>query len=208
MNRFKSWPVLLLMVVMAIGCATTPKAQNAGLADSLPGAPKWLINGCTAYWDNQDEKKLCGVGVGSDSSRVAAMKRVVANANARSEISRNLSVKVKSMLMDYQATIANELAFSAAATDEQYIVKTSEQIIEQSLSDIEPSETWSSKDGTLFVLVVLDVDRFKAKVTEMNMLSKSLRQAIVEWADKSFLDLNKELQKHPNIPPAPTTGKL
>jgi hypothetical protein len=137
---------------------------------------------------------ICGVG-SAGGSRNASLMRSTATARARTELARSLQVKVKAMLKDYQATTTGGQDFGTAAADEQHIVDVSKQITDMSLSGTEVEDTWISQSGTFYALVAMDVDKFKNAVSKMNNLSESVRKAVEDRAQKSFEELDEEIDK-------------
>src|SRR5690606_7740636 len=91
--------------------------------DPLEGAPVWVKQDCRDHF--KDEPVICGVGSvsGVDSPSLA---RNTAMARGRTEISRYLSIEVKSIIRDYQATKGGKT--------EQEIEDESHQISEMTLS--------------------------------------------------------------------------
>jgi hypothetical protein len=56
-------------------------------------------------------------------------------------------------------------------------------------------EIWVSKNGIYYVLVTLDIEKFKNIVQNMHSLPESVRKAVVERADKAFKELDVEIDK-------------
>ena len=155
-------------------------------------APPWVIQGCRAYWDD-DEELICGVGSAGGSRNVSLM-RTTAIGRGRTEIARTLGVQVKAMLKDYAATTTGGQEFGEAANDEQHIVDVSKQITDISLTGTEMTDSWISQNGTYYALVSLDVEKFSDAVSRMDQLSESVRRAVVERAQDSFKELDDEIE--------------
>jgi hypothetical protein len=113
----------------------------------------------------------------------------------RTEIARTLQVQVKSMLKDYQSTTTGGEAFGQAANDEQHIEDVSKQITDTTLTGSELRKTWISNPGTLYVLMCVDLQKFKDALSNMSQLNEQVRAAVVERADKAFEALDKETSK-------------
>lgn len=186
--------VLALAALSVSGCAKhppKPKAPGEGFASEMAGAPDWITKNCETYWGKKAKMdgKVCAVGsVGG--TRNITMARQGAVARARTEIARTLEVRVAAMLKDYQATVTGGEGFGMEASDEQYIVDVSKQITQLNLSGTELVETWISPNGTVFALVVLDVEKFKDIVNKATNLSEAVRKAVVERAEKAFQELD------------------
>jgi hypothetical protein len=193
--------VRLLMIggvcaaALTLGCAVTPEiGEGTPLEDELVGAPGWVIEGCSAYWEDDDPGMLCGVGSAGGSRNVSLM-RTTAIGRGRTEIARTLSTRVKAMLKDYASTTTGGEEFKRAANDEQHIVDVSKQITDMSLSGTEMADSWISQTGTYYALVGLDVEKFSDAVSRMDQLSESVRRAVVERAEDSFSELNDEIKR-------------
>jgi hypothetical protein len=95
------------------------------------------------------------------------------------------------MLKDYQATTTGGEDFGTAAADEQHIVDVSKQITTMTLSGTQRVDSWWSPNGTLYVLMKLDVDAFKDAVNGMKQLDEKVRKAVIERAEKAFKELDE-----------------
>jgi hypothetical protein len=194
--RFVRACALFAMAVAALvgsGCAgTRPKPPATVVHEELEGAPCWVAKGGGCYFKNEAEraKYICGVGsVGG--TRNVGLAREAAMGRARTEIARSLSVRVTSMLKDYQSTTTGGEEFGTSAADEQHITDVSKQVTDMTLSGTEIVDSWVSGSGTYYALCRLNVDGFKDAVRRMTQLSESVRQAVVERADKAFEELDR-----------------
>ncbi|HUN53886.1 MAG TPA: LPP20 family lipoprotein [Smithella sp.] len=187
--------VLVSSGIILYGCATqpvTPTAIDTVMKNEFVGAPDWVTKDCASYI--KDDKKICGVGsVGG--TRNPSIARTTGVARAKTEIARTLQTRVTAMLKDYQATTSGGEYFGKYASDEQHVVDVSKQITEMTLSGVEQKETWISKNGIYYVLVTLNVEKFKNIVQNMHSLPESVRKAVVQRADKAFGELNRESDK-------------
>ncbi|MCZ6783169.1 MAG: hypothetical protein O7G30_07635 [Proteobacteria bacterium] len=189
---------LLLIAAFALGaCSNTPEVTQPAdvMPDEFAGAPGWVVHGCGAIErDDDDPDWICGVG-SMGGTRNIALARTTAVARGRTEIAGTLEVRVIAMLKDYAATTTGGEEFGHAATDEQHRVDVSRQVTDFTLAGTELRETWISRNGTLYALVVLDVARFLNSVGEMEQLAENLRKAIQQRARKSFKELRRETVK-------------
>jgi hypothetical protein len=198
MRSTKSFFRVLMMgglcaAAFGLGCASTPEiGEGTPLESEFVEAPPWVIQGCRAYWDD-DEELICGVGSAGGSRNVSLM-RTTAIGRGRTEIARTLGVQVKAMLKDYAATTTGGQEFGEAANDEQHIVDVSKQITDISLTGTEMTDSWISQNGTYYALVSLDVEKFSDAVSRMDQLSESVRRAVVERAQDSFKELDDEIE--------------
>jgi len=184
------------LMVFASSCAkTVPVPPKDAMKGEFDGAPKWVFDGCGAFWDKKEEKKICGVGsIGGTAN--ASIARTTAVSRGRTEIARSLQTQVQAMVKDYQATTTGGQNFGTAASDEQHVEDVAKQITDLSLSGTEQVASWISPNGTFYALVVLDVAKFKDSVSKMQNLSEAVRQAVIQRADKAFDDLDKSVQQN------------
>ena len=120
------------------------------------------------------------------------MLRTAAQGRGSTEIARSLSLQVKSMLKDYQSTTTGGEYFGEQANDEQHIEDVSKQVTNITLSGTRLEDTWVSNSGTLYALMVLNLEAFKDSIQKMGQLDERVRAAVVERADKGFAELDKE----------------
>jgi len=181
-------------LLMTTGCGSSgPEKPSNVVNNEFEGAPDWVVKGCAAYFG--DEKAaICGVGSASGSRNIS-MLRTAAQGRGRTEIARSLSVRVKSMLKDYQATTTGGEYFGEQANDEQHIEDVSKQVTNLTLSGTRLEDTWVSNSGTLYALMILDVDSFKDSINKMGQLDEKVRAAVVDRANTSFAELDKETSK-------------
>ena len=183
---------MAVLVLVCLGCAATrPKPPATVVREELAGAPCWVTKGGRCYFKEADRAKYVS-GVGSvGGTRNVGLAREAAIGRARTEIARSLAVRVASMLKDYQATTTGGAEFGTSAADEQHIADVSKQITDMTISGTEIVDSWTSSSGTYYALCRLDVEGFKDAVRRMKSLSESVRQAVVDRADKAFEELDR-----------------
>jgi hypothetical protein len=188
--REARWLALLMTVSLGVACSGA-RGPGEGMTEEYTDAPDWVLQGCSAYWGDDDGARVCGVGAMAGTRNVA-LARTAAIGRARTEIARSLDVKVRAMLKDYHATTTGGDEFGIAAADEQAIDDVSKQITAMSLSGTTLQDTWVSPNGTLYSLVALDVARFNDSMNQMSNLSESIRTAVRERSEAAFRELDEE----------------
>lgn len=182
-----------LMIVLAVlgvaffmmSCGSKePAAPASAMANELEGAPDWVLGSAST------NGLICGVG-SATGTRNVSLARTAAQGRGRTEIARQLEVKVKAMLKDYQSTTTGGEGFGTAANDEQHIEDVSKQITDTTLSGTEMKNTWIAKTGTLYVQMCMDLEKFKGAVNSMQQLDEKVRAAVVERANKAFSELDE-----------------
>lgn len=180
--------ILIVASALAAGCSRTPEPQTNPFAAELVGAPKWVLGDCRTAFD--DDEVICGVG-SVDGTANLGLARSSATARARTDIARQLQVKVQAMLKDYQATVTGGEEFGKAASDEQLIQDVSRQITDQSLSGTRLVDSWISGGGTYYALVSLDVPAFLDALSGMGALDVEVRRAVESRAAQAFAELDQ-----------------
>jgi hypothetical protein len=186
-QRSARWALAALLLVGCAGGGAPRRAELLDTAARLEGAPSWVFAGCAPgeHQRGQPAHSLCGVG-SMASPRHPTRARDTAISRARTEVARSLEIHIQAMLADYQAAASGGSGFGRSGADEALIVDVSRQITRVSISGSEVRRTWTAKDGTVFALVILDVERFRASVREMRQLSDHIRRAIDTRAKAAF----------------------
>ena len=187
--RFFLEGVTLAAVVVIGGCGkgvTTPDEQ---LPNEFAGAPNWVLEGCSAYWEDDDGARLCGVG-DAKIGRSMSLARTKATSRARVEISRTLETEVKNMIKDFQEQVTDG---ESEMTAEQFS-STTVSLSKSTLNGTSIQQTWVSATSQLYVLVALDIESFENSLREMDEMSSQLRSFIESRARKSFTELGEEME--------------
>ncbi len=187
--RFFLEGVALAAVVVTSGCGkgvTTPDEQ---LLNEFAGAPNWVLEGCSAYWEDDDGARLCGVG-DAKIGRSMSLARTKATSRARVEISRTLETEVKNMIKDFQEQVTDG---ESEMTAEQFS-STTVSLSKSTLNGTSIQQTWVSATSQLYVLVALDIESFENSLREMDEMSSQLRSFIESRARKSFTELGEEME--------------
>lgn len=163
---------IALCAVQLAACGRPKSALEAELQD----LPPWALGKCEESLKHKDV--LCASGSVQGISSVS-LARAAAEGRARAELARILQVRVKSMLEDYQS--ARQGGISA-----QYVTDTSRQITDVTLSGSKVEQTFVTKTGTFWALVVLDAPAFKESLQQVNELDSQVRAAMSERAERSF----------------------
>lgn len=156
-----------VLALMLAGCAKQEAKQQ--LADPcFVGAPSWVLN-------PQVEGALAAVGSAQKSKAGMQFTRDAAMANARSEITRMIEVKVNTMMKDFTQTTG----VGDAETVDKVTSSVSKQIASQTLQGTQQKDIWMSPCSELYVLVVLN----PTKVAELTkqQVSTSLKNDQALW---------------------------
>ena len=181
----------LATVVVMAGCGKNVTTPDEQLPNEFAGAPAWVLEGCGAYWDDDDGARLCGVG-DAKIGRSMSIARTKATSRGRAEIGRTLETKVKSMIKDFQEQVTDG---ESEMTAEQFST-TTVLLSKTTLNGTSIQETWISQTNQLYILVALDIEAFENSVREMDEMSSQLRAFIEARARKSFTELDEEMEDY------------
>lgn len=167
--------------------AAAPVAEEVYVDPELQGAPKWVmmpfVEGTIA------EVGSAGRNAGNDLS----FQREEAMADARDNLAKQISVKVNNMFKSFKSVTGT----GADATFDKSSERVSKQIASQTLSGTRVKDTWISRSGTLYVLMIVDtnsVTDMMEKATKTSFKNdKALYQKFL--ASKAQGELDKELEK-------------
>ncbi len=191
MIRFFLGATALAAVVATAGCGAKEVTPDEQLPNDFAGAPEWVLQGCSAYWGDDDGARICGVGDAKIGTSMS-IARTKAGARARAEISRTLESKVKNMIKDFQEQITDG---ESEMTAEQFST-TTVTLSKATLNGTAQKATWVSHNGQIYMLFALDVESFNNSIRDMDAMSNQLRSFIEARAKKSFQELDEEMEDY------------
>ena len=176
----------LLLVGGLSGCANNAQPTEDLEACMMDGskAPQWVCN------EGSDmEGGIAAVGSAPKNPLGRGFQRTEATSAARDALARQISVKVKNMFKQFQATtgVGDEQTADKATSN------VSKQVASQTLSGSKVAKTWiAPKTGTMYVLVVLpDQQQVAKKVKEATKTSLKNDKAL--WQKFLAQKADKEL---------------
>ena len=147
-------------------------------------APQWVCN------EGSDlEGGIAAVGSASKSPLGRSFQRKEATSDARDALTRQISVKVKNLFKQFQATTG----IGDEQTAEKATSNVSKQVASQTLNGSKVSKTWiNPKTGEMYVLVVLpDASQVKQAVKQATKTSYKNNKAL--WQKFLAQKADKEL---------------
>jgi hypothetical protein len=186
--------ILGIASILFTGCGkqkpapqTVKKAEPIYVDPEYQGAPKWVLmpqaKGYIAETGSAQRN------VGNDIS----FQRAEAKADARKNIAQQIEIKVNSMIKTYKAATGSgkDATFDKSSED------VSKQIASQTLKGTRVEDTWISRTGTLYVLMVLDTKNVVQKMEESIKTSFKNDKALYQrfLASKAQGELDAELEK-------------
>jgi ribosomal protein S20 len=131
----------------------------------------------------------CAVGSYKFKGNISLAQQT-ANSRGRDELSRQLDVKVKSMIKDYiEEGESNDKDFTEELTQ-----SVSKQVASMSLSG-SVSKKNDMLNGHFFSLVCLDIQTFADSFDQMSQLNEKARSALRKRAHRAFRDLDIEIDE-------------
>ncbi|HEY9160647.1 MAG TPA: LPP20 family lipoprotein [Desulfomonilia bacterium] len=150
-------------------CATNPVKKE------FAGAPDWVTKDCAGYFiQKTGHPALCGVGSAAGADPGEAL--IVAKTKAKADISKKLSTRIESVLTDYRSSVSN----TAGSIDTQHIEEVIVEISNNTLSGIEMTDSWTSPNGTLYVLMSLETEQYIMAVDRVKGIPEDKRRALIE----------------------------
>lgn len=183
------WLGMVAVAMVGLGCGgAASHTTGRTFADTMKEAPEWPRKGCAAF-SGEKKKWICGVG-SMEGTNNLSLCRSTAMARGRTEIARELNLRVKAMVKDYQRTVTGGGAMHVTADDEQYASDVAKQITDISLPGTRLEDMWFSEDGHCFALMVLDLNGFKDALAGAMTLDQSVRDYVIRNAEKAFQELD------------------
>ncbi len=185
--------VLLVMIVFMFGCVFlagcgggSGKIANKEMANEFKDAPAWVLGGGVEGGNS---------AVGSARIGNAGMNfyRTEAMSQARSELARQLSLKVKDLVKNFQQVTG----IGDDETVDKVSSQVSKQVASQVLTGSKQKDMWVAPSKELYVLVVIDPDVLKNSVKDSVQTSYKNEKALWQQfqSKKAHEELDKEIEK-------------
>ena len=186
----KSLLIASISSMVLTGCLWNDKpttAEETYIDPELKGAPKWvMIPEAKGF---VSELGSAAKNAGNDYS----FQREEAMADARNNIAKQITIKVNAMFKTFKSTTGH----NQDGTMDKAIETVSKQIASQSLSGTKVKETWISRSGTLYILMVIDTQ------SVANLMDNSIKTSFKNdkamyqkfLASKAQEELEVELEK-------------
>lgn len=183
------WLLAALLIVgfTAVGCSTkAKKIDNEALEKEFKNAPAWVLDG-------KLKDQLSAVGSAKIGKGGIQFARTEAVAQARSELARQVSVKVKALVNNF----IQQTGMGGSQTVDSLSKQVSKQVSDETLAGSRQEDTWISPSSDFYALVVLETAAVKASVKKQIMSSYQKDEA--KWhefkAGNANAELDKEIEK-------------
>ncbi len=199
----KSLMLMLGVGVVAgmMGCSSNePKKPPQPLQPARPledfsQAPKWVDDPYGAFPGDKG-KVLYAVGMCAYNPNPALTIKA-ARARARVEMANTLKTHVDSMMKDWMSS-SNDFANPENQTSKQFLESVSRSVTSATLVGSREAKRWTSPQGTVYVLMALDLNdaffkAFKEKAKQALMAQQD--KLLKGQAESALADLDAYLEK-------------
>ncbi len=178
----------ILLLTVFSGCASTPESTRTTMSEYSP--PEWVMKGSGAFEDSNG-KTFYGVGSASGIKNFS-LQRTTADDRDRNGLAKVFEFYTKSLTKDYMAS-TTERDFTATS-EEQNVEVAIKTITSATLTGVMIIDHWEHPGrNELFSLARLDLTSFKKNLDKHKELSKEVREAIKERADKFHEEMEQEV---------------
>ena len=158
----------------------TPTANQ--VKNKLDGAPKWVI-------DHTNQDLLMASGSAAPTKAGYQFQLTEARAQARSELARQISVKVGDMTKNFlQVT-----GIAKGETVDKVSSQVSKQVANETIAGSRQKDIWVADDGELFVLIVIDAAELSKSIK--NSLNSSFKNDSAAYQQLQSQKAQEELAK-------------
>ena len=178
-------PVVLCLALVAlpVGCGKkVKKIDNERLEEEFEHAPDWVI----AEYAEETFSAVGSAHIGKGGIQFA---RTEALANARSELARQVSVKVRGLVN----TFAQQTGIGDDQTLDAFSRQVSKQVTDETLAGSRERDLWILPSEDNYVLAVLKAAEVKASVRRQ--MITGYRQDSARWQEFQAADGNAELDR-------------
>jgi len=166
---------LLGLIALPTGCGSDKNVDVNGSE-----IPEWFLN----------QPPLCGVGVQKVRNNLGAAKRLAA-ASARTDLSRQLETKVKSMIKQYNQEGGNE----DGDISEELSTDVSQLLSKQTINGSVPKKNLV-QDNQFYTLVCLETDALTDAINNMKKLGNAQRKALARRAAAAHDELKEAMENY------------
>ena len=190
MKRYKGLSAFLLSILflsLLQACTSTPGGRTT-MSDYDP--PEWVTKGAGAFSDSNG-KAFYGTGSATGIKNYS-LQRTAADDRARNDLAKVFEFYTKSLTKDYMASTTS--GDFTATSEEQNVEVAIKTVTSSTLTGVMIIDHWEHPGrNELFSLARLDLTSFKKNLDKHKELSKEVREAIKERADKFHEEMEQEV---------------
>jgi len=183
-NRF---PVLVIalavLLLTAVGCGRSIKQiDNEAMEKEFEHAPEWVLSG-------SPEDAFAAVGSAHVGKGGMQFARTEAMSHGRSELARQVEVKVKGLVNNFsqQIGVGNDQTLDA------FSKQVSKLVTDETLSGSRQKDLWISPSSDVYVLMVLDEADVQASIKRQ--VIHSYQKDSARWQAFQAANGNEELDR-------------
>jgi hypothetical protein len=175
--------VAVAMLFAAMGCSRSGKQiDNEALEKEYRNAPEWVLSG-------SKEDLLSAVGSAPIGKGGLQFARTEAMGYARSELARQVGVKVRSLVNN----VSQQTGIGDAQSMDSFSMQVSKLVTDETLSGSRQKDIWISPTSEVHVLMVLDKEAVEASVRRQ--VVHSYRQDGAKWREFEARQGNEALDR-------------
>lgn len=167
--------------LLFFGCSKSPSTPECQIDGAK--APSWVCDGGASM-----KGGIFAVGSAPKSPLGITFQREEAMAHARDEIAREIKLKVKNMIKSYMSSTG----MGDSQTAERVVTSVSKQVTSLALQGTKLIKTWTSPNGTMYVLVGVDKN---IKNYVKNAVATTFRNDKALWQEFKAKKAQEELER-------------
>jgi hypothetical protein len=169
---------LLITLIIVAGCSSVDYSQNKKY-------PDWVMR--PSY-----ESGIAGVGSAKITELGFDFARKEAMASARSDLARQVSLKVNSSFKSY----TNKVGIGDNAVMDKVVEEVYEDIVSQNLINSRIEEAWENSEGDLYLMMVIEnVDIIRITSEAVKNIDTSVNPELEKLkAHDAEISLHEELE--------------
>ena len=179
--------ICLTLLMVVTGCGKkVKKIDNDRYEEEFEHAPDWVI----AEHKGDAFSAVGSAHIGKGGIQFA---RTEALSNARSELARQVSVKVRGLVN----TFAQQAGYGDRQTLDAYSKQVSKHVTDEILAGSREKDLWISPSEDIYVLAILEKDDVKESVRRQ-MISGSQQDSVrlqMLQAEDANAELDEEIEK-------------
>ncbi|MBT5874176.1 MAG: hypothetical protein HOH43_12215 [Candidatus Latescibacteria bacterium] len=183
MRRNSFMPVVGIALILLVACG------GSNQLTPTKGRPAWIDQG-GGFFTGDQGRAFYGVGAASNISS-PSLRRTTADVQARADIARIFKTHVADLVKVTTRSVSGGAdAASATESTQQFAQSATKAFTSLDLSGSQVVDRyWDATERTQYSLAVMDMNAFSDKITQMNELSETAREAIISNADQVFAEL-------------------